>query len=480
MKSQQKLANPAGGKVKKLQIVGIIAAVVILLGMFLVPTSEALPYAARNTLGVLLAVIILLVTEAFPLGIVCLAAIAMMYFFGCTPTVPSALTGFTNATLFFMLASFGISEALTVVPVSKRLLLMLMKKFGQNINRLLFAIMLVTAVLSSVISNVAAAAVFIPIIMQFLQVYDNEDDRKRSAKAFMIALPVASMIGGMMTPAGSSINMLAISMLEKHAEMTIPFVHWMLMGIPLTVILLPLAWLICIKIFKPAPLASEKITNYVDEVMQELPPKMTAKEIYVLIVLFVMLVLWILSSWIPVLQVAAVALIGLLLFFIPGKAQVLTWKDFTRCVSLEAFILMGTMISLGGVITSSGLSAWLSNVIFPATFVSSTPLVIGFIALVTFILLIPIPVAPALITMLAGPLIAFCGNIGVSPVLIMAAFGLCASNCYLLPLDTVPLMTFATGSYGMFDMPKATVWIQIIMIIASSLWLTVVGLILGL
>ena len=466
-----------GSTVKKRQIIGIIAAIVILAGMFLIPATEALPYAARNTLGVTLAVIILLVTEAFPLGMVCLAAISMMFFFGCTDSVPGALSGFTNATLFFVLASFGISEALTVVPVSKRLLLVLMKKFGQNINRLMFAIMLVTAVLSSVISNVAAAAVFIPIIQQFLQIYDNEEDRKRTAKAYMIALPVASMIGGMMTPAGSSINMLAINMLEKYADTTIPFVNWMLMGIPLTIILLPTAWILCVKILKPAPIEQSKITNYIDEVMAELPPKMTAKEIYVLVVLVIMLILWILSSWIKVLQITAVALLGLLLFFIPGKANVLTWKDFTRSVSLEAFILMGTMISLGGVITSSGLSQWISNVIFPATFTSSTPIVIGCIALLTFVLLIPIPVAPALITMLAGPLVAFCGNIGVSPMLIMAAFGLCAGNCYLLPLDTVPLMTFATGAYEMFDMPKVTAWVQIVMIIACSLWLSVVGLI---
>ena len=461
--------------IKKIQIVGFVAAIVILLGMFLIQPTEALPLAARNTLGVLLAVIILLVTEALPLGATCLVAVAMMFFFKCTDSVPNALTGFTNATLFFVLASFGISEALTVVPVSKRILLVLMKKFGQNTKSLLFAIMLVTAVLSSVISNVAAAAVFIPIITQFLNVYENEDDRKRTAKAYMIALPVASMIGGMMTPAGSSINMLAISMLEKFAGQTVPFVQWMLMGIPLTAILLPVAWFVCVKVFKPAPLAQEKIMNYVDETMKTLPPKMTAKEIYVLVVLVIMLILWILSSWIPVLQVAAVAMIGLLLFFLPGKAQVLTWKDFTRSVSLEAFILMGVMISMGNVISSSGLAAWIADVIFPATFVSSTPLVIGFVALLTFVLLVPIPVAPALIAMLAGPLVTFCQTIGVSPVLVMCAFGLCAANCYLLPLDTVPLMTKATGAYEMFDMPKATVWVQLVMIVICSLWLTVVG-----
>ena len=28
-------------------------------------------------------------------------------------------------------------------------------------------------------------------------------------------------------------------------------------------------------------------------------------------------------------------------------------------------------------------------------------------------------------------------------------------------MDTVPIMTYATGAYKMFDMPKASVWIQL-------------------
>ena len=39
--------------IKKIQIIGFVAAIIILLGMFLIQPTEALPMAARNTLGVL-------------------------------------------------------------------------------------------------------------------------------------------------------------------------------------------------------------------------------------------------------------------------------------------------------------------------------------------------------------------------------------------------------------------------------------------
>lgn len=461
---------------KKRQLAGILLALLILAITFIVAPTEQLPIAARNTLGIVLMVIVLLVTEAVPLGIVCLTSVALMYFMVCVDSVGGALTGFTNKTLFFLLASFGISKALTVVPASKRLLVVLMEKFGKSIEMLLLGVMACTALLSSVISNVAAAAVFVPIVLEFLNVYEDEKERKRTGKAFMIALPVASMIGGMMTPAGSSINILVISMLESHAGMTVPFIDWMLMGIPLALLLVPLSWILFVKVYRPAPLATEKIQNYVRTVRQSIPEKIAGKEMYVILVLLVLLVLWILSSWIPFLEITPVAILGLLLYFLPGKMQILTWKDFCDSVSLEAFMIMGTMISIGSVVSATGLSGWIASVIFPATFPAVTPIVIAFVAFITFVLLIPIPVAPAVVTMLSAPLIMWCASIGVSPVLVMVAFGLCCCNCYILPLDTVPLITYATGYYGMFDMPKTTALIQVSIIILCSMWLSICGL----
>ena len=74
-------------------------------------------------------------------------------------------------------------------------------------------------------------------------------------------------------------------------------------------------------------------------------------------------------------------------------------------------------------------------------------------------------------SLLAGPLVMWCGRLGVAPAMVMAAFGLCCCNCYLLPLDTVPLIPYATGYYDMFDMPQTTVWLQLFLVIASALWL---------
>jgi sodium-dependent dicarboxylate transporter 2/3/5 len=461
---------------KPLKLFGLAAALAILVGTQFVPARDSLPPAAGNTLGLLIAVIVLLVTEVFPIGATCLVTIALMVLFKCVPDISAALVGYTNPVLFFVLASFGISEALTVLPLSKRMLKFFMRIFGKNTRRLLFAIMLCAAALSSLISNVAATAVFIPIIMKFLDVYETDAEKAATARCYMIALPIAGMIGGMITPAGSSINMMTIGLLAKDTGINIAFVHWMFFGIPLAAVLLPVAWFLCSKVFKPAPLGGEKIRSYLETVA--IDPKLSAKEIYVLAVLACLLCLWILSSWYPVFNVTAVALIGLLLFFVPGF-EILTWKHFRDCVAWEAFFLIGTMISMGNAISSCGLGAWLAAVIFPASFRFPIVVVVGFVALLTFLLLIPIPVAPALVAMFMPPLIGFANNIGVSPYLPAMALGLCAGNCYFLPLDTVPLMTYATGSYKMFDLPRVSVALQLVIILLVAVWLPVAGRILG-
>jgi sodium-dependent dicarboxylate transporter 2/3/5 len=157
----------------------------------------------------------------------------------------------------------------------------------------------------------------------------------------------------------------------------------------------------------------------------------------------------------------------------------LTWDAFKNCVSWEAFFLIGTMISLGNAISASGLGAWMSAVIFPARFAFSLPVAVGFIALLTFLLLIPIPVAPALVATLVPPLVGFAGNVGISPYLLAMTLGLCAGNCYFLPLDTVPLMTYATGAYRMFDMPRVSVALQLVIVVCTALWLPLAGRLLG-
>ena len=458
------------------QKVGIILAAVILGGTFFIPTTQTFSPEARSTMAIVLVVIILLVTEAIPIGITCMMGMAMLVALGAVPSMGVALSGFANPILFFVLVSFGISAALVKTPLSKRILVLVARKFGQSSRRLLFAIMFSACLISFVISSVAAVAVFIPVVLNFLNVYNTEEERRSTGKCFMMALPIATMIGGMMTPASSSINMIAISMLEEHTGLTIRFIDWMCFSAPVILVMLPFAWFICWTIYPPADVNQQKIKDYISSI--EIDSKLSGQEIYVLAVIFSIVLFWILSSWFPIFNITLVGLLGLMFFFIPSK-EVLTWREFVSSVSWEVYILIGAMISLGAAVSSSGLSIWVATMIFPNQLNLPLFLLVAFVASITFMLLLPIPVAPALVTMLAPPLMMFAESVGVSPYFFVLVLALTATQCYFFPLDAVPLMTFSKGYYKMFDLPKVAIPIQLLFTVAISIWLPVMGKVLG-
>jgi sodium-dependent dicarboxylate transporter 2/3/5 len=456
------------------KILGIVIAVLIVAVSHLVPETEMLPRAGITTIAVLLSFLVMLIAEVLPLMLTCLIFVGLMPLLGITSNFNTALVGFSNQVVFFVFASCGIAQAIIEVPLANRILMNLLKVFGKNVRSMLFAIMLGTALVSSCMSNVPTCAIFMAIGLSFLQLYEDDSAKKRTGRAFMIAIPVASMVGGMITPAGSSINLLAISLLEQYTGHTISFVQWMAAGIPLTIIILPAAWILMVMIYKPAEINRDIVKNFLQTL--QVPPKMDGREKKVVAVVAVMFVLWVLSSWVRSINVMVVALLGCCVFFLPGIG-VLNLKKFLRENNWDPFFLLGTVMSLGTAMVSNGVSNWMVS-LMPVLNIPPFAL-IGATALFMFVMLIIIPVAPSLVTIVATPLIAVAAAANVAPELLLLTCGLCAGNCYLIPLDTVPLLTYGTGYYSMTDMVKSTIWVQLVVVAAMAIWLPVIGRIFG-
>ena len=452
--------------ISKKQIIGFLLAALILTGMFFVPEVNSLSPAGIKTIGMVLAFLVILITEALPLTLICWTFLGLMPLLGVTATFPAALSGFANPVVFFILASFGIAAGFTTTPLSRRILLLLMRRFGKNVSSMLFAIMLCNTIISTVVSSVPTCTVFMTICLSFLELYENEEDRRSAGRAFMIGVPLTSMIGGMMTPAGSSINLLAIGLLEQFTGETITFVQWMLVGIPLSLVTLPVAWFILVKVYRPAEINPTLVKSFIAKL--DIDPKVSSEEIRVLVVTAIMLVLWIMSSWFREINIMVVALLGCCVLFLP-KIGVLEWKPFVKSVNFDPYFLVGSVLCLGNAMVSNGVSDWIITLL--PTFNMPIIALVAFAAVLVFVMLIFIPVAPSLVTLMASPLIAMASGMGHSAPMIVLTLALCASNAYLLPLDTIPLITYSTGYYSMTDMPKSTALIQVFLVIVMAFWI---------
>ena len=462
-------------KFSKKQLLGLILSAIVIIGMNFVPTTELLTTAGRNTIGILIVMLLMFVTEGLPLPITCLVLPALLVLFGCVP-IKDAYSGFANHLMFFVLASFGISTAITKVNLSRRMLIALMNAFGGSVKMLLFAMMVCGALVSSMVSNIATASAFIPLVIDFLNLYPNEADRKKTGCAFMIGITVANMIGGMMTPAGSSLNLLIMAQLETLTGISVTFAQWMAFGLPISVVFVPLSWWIVVKLNPVVEVSKVDIDSYLESV--EKPGKWSQKEKLVVILIAIMFVLWILSSWVPFLQVTVVTTIIVCLMMVP-QVGIFSWDEYKQNVSWEAYFMLGSVMCIGNALVSTQASNWFAEALIPANLDLSHTLILMLVGLLIFVLLIPVPVAPALIGMLSAPLVALAANTGISPVVMMMVLGLCVSNCYLLPLDPVPLLTYLTGYYKMGQLTRTAIPHQLILCVLTAVWLPIAAKLLG-
>lgn len=439
------------------------------------PEIPGLGRLGMVTAGLLISFLAMLVFEVLPVIVISFIYIGLMPVLHVTPSFGQALSGFSSPVVFFTLASFGIAAAFTATPLSRRILKWLIGAFGKNVRTTLLALMVCAAIVSSIVSNVPTCAIFMAIGLSFLGLYKDEGERRRTGRAFMIGIPVASMIGGMATPAGSSINLLALQLLEKQTGTTVTFVQWMCAGIPLVLVILPVAWLLIVKVYKPAEIDRGRIHDFV--LGLDVPKHMESKEKKAVALTLVMLALWIASSWVRSINVMVVALLGCSAMFLPG-IDILDLGTFIKENSWDSFFLVGAVISIGSAMVANGVSGWFISLL-PALSVP-VPVLIAFVVALMFIMLLLIPVATSLVTVMAPALIAIAVSASVPPALVMLAAAICACNCYLLPLDTVTLLTYSKGYYSMTDMAKSTFFLQMFVLVAVSLWLPVAASLCGL
>lgn len=441
------------------KILSAAAVLGILVFMWLFPAGNiGLSRSGALTLGLLIATIATIVTELLPIGLTCFLSISMMILLKIVPAPSDAFSGFTNHAIYFVMISFGLSSAFSKTPLANRLIAFLTRIFGSKPTHILFAFMISAAILSSVASNVATIILFIDITIPFLSVYKNEHDKKMSGKSFMIGLPIAAVFGGMMTPAGNAANLLIIEYLV-HTGVNINFLQWMGMGIPIGLFGVVLAWLIITKVYPPVALDEAEIEEHLS--FNDMPAKISRSEKYVLVVFMAMFILWIAGTWIPFLQVTAVAIVGLACLCIPNIG-VIKWNDYLNTINLTPIILLGTMLTFGNCLFKNGVSEWIVTTVLPAALPGSVYVVVLLIGMCVSMLLVPIPIAPALIAMMSPSLLLLAKEWGINAAYVLIPLLLSAVNSFHLPLDAVPIMTYLTGYYKMGEMAKVGIPIEII------------------
>ena len=442
------------------------------------PASDprVLSKAGRGLAAIFIAALVLWSTEAIPIGITSLLILILPPLLKVVSSLSEATIGYTTPVVFFVIGAYCLAFALVESGAGRRFALWLFTRSGTDSKGVVFSSMVGTAAISTIISDVPACAIFMALTLPILLKIEAQPGTSNLGKAIMMGIPIASLIGGIATPAGSSINILGINLLQKAAGIDVTFLQWMSIGVPMVIVLIPFAWWVLIKVFPPEVESIGDISEFKEELKSMGPLKIKEKKI--IIILSILIVLWISSTWVKQLDVATVSICGAIAMFLPG-INLLTWRDVERNIGWETVLMIGSVTSLGLLATDTGLSAWLVKNTLGGITGWNIVLLVASISAFTVILHLPLPIAPTINAVLIPAMVVLAQDAGVNPAIFALPVAFTASCAFLLPLDAVPLVTYSKGYYRMFDMLIPGILISVVWVIMITALMLTIGPIIG-
>ncbi len=356
---------------------GAVLAPLAFAVVLLTPFEDLQPPAQR-LLAIVLAVIVLWITEAIPMPVTALLGVSLAVVLGVAPA-REAFAPFADPLMFLFVGSFMLARAIFIHGLDRKLAfgVLSLRWVGERPGRILFAFGAVTAVISAWISNTATTAMMFAIGLSILRVLQDRDVPGRSisprfATGLMLMTSFAASIGGLATPIGTPPNLIGLSLIREQLGTELPFFAWMLIGVP-TVVILFLFLAFYLSILCPA--GAGAIVGSREHLLRqklELGP-LTRGQRSVLLVFGLTTALWVLPGIVAVawgegsaayksiqraLSEGVVSLLGAsLLFMLPGEKgrRALAWEEAVK-IEWGVVLLYGGGLALGVLAHQSGLS----------------------------------------------------------------------------------------------------------------------------
>ena len=328
----------------------------------------ALTIDGKACLAILTFAIALWVTEAIPFAVTALFVLVLIPVLGIADYATVVRAGFGNPLITFFIGVLFLSTGFTRSGLGSRLVLQVLRAVGTRTDRVLLGFLLVGALLSMWITDMAVAALLLPLGVGVLRDAGLKPRESNFGRALMIACAFGPLIGGIATPAGTGANLAAVGYLRELAGLEISFLRWMAYGVPAALLMIPLAWRILLWAFPPElarlPLSSDDIARRARALGR--PSRL---EIWTLIVFGLTIGTWLATPLLAELTggridppIQAVALLGGLLLFLPGL-EVQTWKEAQQDMDWGGVILIVAGLSLGVMVFETGAASWLAQVL---------------------------------------------------------------------------------------------------------------------
>lgn len=464
------------------QWVGLFLGPALAAIMLLAGAPEGLGVAAWRTaaIGVLMAV--WWATEAVPIAATALLPLAVFPLLDIA-SIQDTAKPYSNKVIYLFLGGFIVAFAMQRWNLHRRIALNVLRVVGGNGRSLIGGFMAASAFLSMWVTNTSTTMMLLPIAMSIIGVIHGSvatltDKGKRDFQyALLLGIAYSASIGGMMTLVGTPPNALLAAFMQETYGTEIDFARWMLVGIPLALVMLPLSWLVLTRlVFKVDFVTSGEARSELTR-MADAMGRISVPEQRVAIIFACMALLWMtrpLLTHLPglaALDDSSIAIAGAIaLFIVPSGSKedplLLRWHYAER-LPWGVLILFGGGLSLAGAVSNTGLAEWLGTSLQA---IGDLPLWVVIAAAAAMIIFLTELTSNTATTATFLPVVgAIAIEAGFDPIMLTVPVALAASCAFMLPVATPPnAIVFGSGMLTIPKMARAGLALNLIGIVLVS------------
>jgi anion transporter len=352
---------------------GLLAAGVVLIGVLLLPTPEALPVAGHRMLALLAFAVIIWMTEALDYAVSAVVIAALMAFLLGTAPNPAnpatlmgtsaglgvAFSGFANTALALVASALFLAAAMTATGLDKRIALVILSRVGTDVRHVVAGSILVGIVIAFLVpSTTARVSCLVPITLGIIAAF-GVNRKGAFAGMLMITTTQTASIWNVGIKTAAAQNMVAVGFIEKAFNTTITWLEWLIAAGPFAILMSLALYGVMTRMMPPEVATVPGGREAIRKALADLGPMKTSEK-KLLAISLTLLGFWATEGVLHRFDTSTTTIAAVALMFMPGIG-IMTWKEAQPKIPWGTVVLFGIGISLGTALLQTKGAVWLAD-----------------------------------------------------------------------------------------------------------------------
>ena len=389
---------------------------------------------------ILLAVIALFfVTEIIPLAITAIGGAVACGLLGLIPA-KQVFSGLSNSTVVLFAGMFVVGAAMFYTGLAQAIGNKVVHLCGTGENSLMFGLMVVGTVLSSVLSNTGTAACLLPVALGICSA------AKIPASRQLMPLAFACGWGGIITMVGTPPNIIAVGAMNAAGIEPFGFFEFAWIGVPISI-----AGMLYM-MFLGKYLLPNKQLDADQEIEQEVEANEISRSKQMVSGVILLAVVLVMALGIKGITLEMAAIIGALVCVLTGC---LTEKQAYASIDWVTIFLFAGMMPVSSAMDKTGAGKLIAEWTVGLMGGAPSPLVVTGVLFILSCGLTQFMSNTASAALLCPIGIAISKNLGADPKAVLMAIAVAASCAFATPVGTPPnTLVLGPGKYKFMDYVK--------------------------